>query len=96
MFPSFHGFGETILDSLYKHSTWPLDCALVGEVTLCCIPHIFLKSLNYLDMNCVPPSETIHLGTPLSLTISLRCLITLVEWRLQFSDNGELTEIINC
>ena len=27
-----------------KHSTWPLDCALVGDVTLCCMSHILVKS----------------------------------------------------
>ena len=62
-----------------KCSTWSLDCALVGEVTLCRIPHIFMKSWNSCDVNCVPPSETIHLGTPISVKISLRCLITLIE-----------------
>ena len=49
-----------------KHSAWPLDCALVGDVTLCCIPHILVKSLNSCDVNCVPPSETMHLGIPIS------------------------------
>ena len=78
-----------------KHSAWPLDCALVGDVILCCMSHLLVKSLNSCDVNCVPLSETIHLGTPISMKISLRCLITLTEWRLQFSDNGKLTEIIN-
>ena len=65
-----------------KHSTCPLDCAFVGDVTLCCIPQVFMKSWNSCDVNYVPPSETIHLGIPISLKIPLRCLITLIEWRL--------------
>ena len=65
-----------------KCSTCPLDCAVVGDMTLCCMPHIFMKSLNSWDVNCVPSFETIHLGTPIYVKISLRCLITLIEWRL--------------
>ena len=65
-----------------KHSAWPLDCAFVGDVILCCIPHVLVKSLNSCDVNWVPPSETMHLGMPISVKISLRCLIILNEWRL--------------
>ena len=64
-----------------KCSTFSLDYALVGDVTLCCTPHIFMKSLNSCDVNCVPPSETIHLGTPISVKISLRCsFLTMGNW----------------
>ena len=64
-----------------KCSAWPLDCALVGDVTVL-YTHIPVKSLDSCDVNCVPLSETIHLGTPISMRISLGCLITLIEWRL--------------
>ena len=52
-----------------KHSAWPLDYALVGDVILCCMPHLLIESLNSCDVNCVPLSETIHLGTPISLRL---------------------------
>ena len=50
-------FQGLVLDSLHKMFL-SLDYALVGDVTLCCIPHIFIKSLNSCDVNCVPLSET--------------------------------------
>ena len=62
-----------------NYSAWPLDCAFVGDVTVCCIPHILVKSLNSCEVNCVPPSETMHLGTPISVKMSFKCLITLSE-----------------
>ena len=62
-----------------KCSAWPLAYAFVGDVILCCIPHVFVKSLNSCEINCVPPSETIHLGIPISVKTSFRCLITLNE-----------------
>ena len=62
-----------------KCSAWPLDCAFVGDVIVCCIPHVFVKSLNSCKVNCVLPSETMHLGTPISVKMSFRCLITLAE-----------------
>ena len=65
-----------------KISTWPLDCALVGDVILCFMSHLLIKSMNSCYVNCVPPSETILLGTPISMKTSLRCLITLTGWRL--------------
>ena len=62
-----------------KHSACPLDCAFVGDVTVCCMPHAFVKSRNSCEVNCVPPSETMHLGMPISVKISFRCLIKLKE-----------------
>ena len=61
-----------------KHSACPLDC-IVGDVTVCCIPHVFVKSLNSCEVNCVPPSESMHLGTPISVKMSFKCLMTLTE-----------------
>ena len=60
-----------------KHSAWPLDCAFVGDVTLCCTPHFLVKSWNSCEVNWVPLSEIIHLGMPISVKISFRCLIML-------------------
>ena len=77
-------------------SAWQLDCALVGNVILWSMCQSLLKSLNSCDVNCVPPSETIHLGIPTVVKISFKILITLNEWRLQFSNNGKPTEIVNC
>ena len=65
-----------------KHSAWPLDCAFVGDVTVCYIPHVLVKSLSSCEVNCVLPSETMHLGIPISVKMSFKCLITLTEWRL--------------
>ena len=62
-----------------KCSACPLDCAFVGDMTVCCIPHVLVKSLNSCEVNCVPPSETIHLGIPISVKISFKCLMTLTE-----------------
>ena len=62
-----------------KCSACPLDCAFVGDVTVCCMPHVLVKSRNSCDVNWVPPSETMHLGMPISVKISFRCLITLKE-----------------
>ena len=62
-----------------KCSACPLDCAFVGDVTVCCIPHVFGKSLNSCEVNCVLPSETMHLGIPISVKISFKCLMTLTE-----------------
>ena len=45
-------------------STWPLDCALVGDVILWSICQSLMKSLNSCDVNCVPPSEIMHFGIP--------------------------------
>ena len=36
---SFHGLGDTALDSLYEMFCWPLDCALVGDVSVLYTPH---------------------------------------------------------
>ena len=60
-----------------KHSSCPLDCVFVGDVTVCCMSHAHVKSLNSCEVNCVLPSETIHLGMPISVKISFKCLITL-------------------
>ena len=65
-----------------SHSAWPLDCALVGDVILCCMSHLCMKFLNSCAVICVPPSETMHHGMPISVKISLRCLIVVVECRL--------------
>ena len=75
-------------------SAWPLDCALVGDVTVLYF-QVLMKLWDSCKVNCVSPSETMHLGTPISVKI-FRCLVTLIEWRLQFSDNWELIEIIDC
>ena len=50
-----------------KHSACPLNCAFIGDVTVCCTPHALVKSLNSCEVNCVPLSETIHLGIPISV-----------------------------
>ena len=52
-----------------KCSAWPLDCALVGDVILCCMSHLLVKSLNSCDVNCVPSTETMHLSTPIYVKI---------------------------
>ena len=62
-----------------KHSACLLDCAFVGDMTMCCIPHVLAKSLNSCEVNCVLPSETMHLGTPISVKMSFRCLMALIE-----------------
>ena len=60
-----------------NRSACPLDCAFVGDVTLWCMPHVFVKSWNSCDVNWVPPSEIMHLGIPISVKMSFRCLMTL-------------------
>ena len=62
-----------------KRSACPLDRVFVGDVTLCCMPHVLVKSWNSCDVSWVPPSETMHRGMPISVKISFRCLITLKE-----------------
>ena len=63
-------------------SAWPLDCAFIGGVILYSVCHSQVKSLNSYNVNCVSPSEIIHLGTPITVKISFRILITLIKWRL--------------
>ena len=46
---------------------------------MCCMPYVLVKSLNSCEVNCVPPSETIHLGIPISVKMSFKYLITLNE-----------------
>ena len=75
--PPSMALGRLFLIVCTKCSAWPLDCALVGDVILCCMSHLLVKSLNSCDVNCVPLSETMQLDTPISMKISLRCLITL-------------------
>ena len=77
--PPSMAFVETVLYGCTKHSACPLDCVFVGHVTMCCIPHVLVKSQISCDVNCVPLSETIHLGMPISVKISFKCLITLNE-----------------
>ena len=60
-------------------SAWPLDCALVGDVTLWSMCQSLVKSLNSCDVNCMLLSETMHLGTPTVVKMSFRVLITLNE-----------------
>ena len=64
-------------------------------MTLCCISHILVKSLNSCDVNCVPSSETIRSRH----TYFHEDLLDMFDYThgvetLQFPDNGKLTEII--
>ena len=63
-------------------SACPLDCALVGDMILGSICQSLVKSLNSCDVNCVPPSETMHFGILTIVKISFKILITLSKWRL--------------
>ena len=60
---------QSVQTSLY---TCLLDSAFVGDVTLCSFCHFFVKSWNSCKMNWVSPSETMHLGTPISVKNSFR------------------------
>ena len=45
-------------------SAIPFDLGFLGDETLCSIYHCFIKSLNFAEVYCGPPSETMTFGTP--------------------------------